>query len=114
MGPTGYNRSWVPFLEQDWPKAEANPKMKFTTNYSGLADPQSLADAPKPGLPTGYTERQYGDELNQFAAGGKTPGFAESDTSGFPEIGSRFRSEMQARTSGRPPSIRALAKQGGY
>ncbi len=41
MGPTGYNRQWVPYFEAQNVQADANPSMNFRTNYGGLADMMS-------------------------------------------------------------------------
>lgn len=110
QGPGGFNRSWVPFFESQNVIADNNnPGMKYKTDYGSLAEnmPTSTSN-----LPTGYTDRRYGQELDAFARGGQAPGFTSDDTSARPGVQSRFVAEMKARLQ--PASLRALAKQGGY
>lgn len=44
MGPSGYNRQWVPFFEAQRAIQDANPDKTFRANYSGLT-PRIAADA---------------------------------------------------------------------
>lgn len=106
-GPTGYARQFVPFFEAQHLQADINPGMTFKTDFGGLSD---LPASPKPGLPPGYTDDRYKRELDTYAGGGAAPGFTDSDSSGFPEVGKRFQSEMSARLA---PSLRSLKRQGG-
>lgn len=64
-------------------------------------------------LPPGYSEDRYKQELDAFAAGGKAPAFAGTDFRSMPEVGERFQREVAQRQQ-QAPSMRALAKQGGY
>lgn len=72
----------------------------------------SAPESPKAGLPPGYTEDRYKQEVDQYVAGGKAPKFTESDFRGFPEVNERFNQEVQSRQRA-APSMRSLAKQGG-
>jgi len=102
----GFAAPWQPFLESLNVIGD-NAGGPVKTDTRSLQVPL----APQPGLPPGYTDDRYASELDTFARGGHAPAFADSDTSGFPEIGRRFQTEMSRRLT---PSMRALAKQGGY
>jgi len=102
----GFAAPWQPFLESLSVIGD-NTGKPVKTDTRSLHVPL----VPRPGLPPGYTDDRYGAELDAFAQGGRAPAFADSDTSGFPEIGRRFQTEMAARLA---PSMRALVKQGGY
>lgn len=104
----GYNSQWTPFFEAQRVIGD-NLGKPVKMNVGSLALPGSN----KPGLPAGYTEGQYGDEVNAFVNGGEAPGFTDSDTSNFPDVGQRLRQEVRARQQ-RAPSMQSLAKQGGY
>lgn len=81
-------------------------------NYKTL----DLPNAPMAGLPPGYTEDRYRQELDDFVRGGPAPAFTASDTRGFPEVQQRFQREIAQRqraSQGQARSLAALAKQGG-
>jgi hypothetical protein len=103
-GPAGWNRQWTPFFESMNVLGDNSGK-----NYELDARTLDTPTAPSAGLPPGYTDDRYNTELNTFAGGGAAPGFASTDTRGFPEIGQRFQTEMKKRAA----SMAALAKQGG-
>lgn len=110
----GFAAPWQPFFESLNVLGENNPDKKVKTDTAAMAGIPMAANqlAPQPGLPPGYTDDRYAGELDTFAHGGRAPAFAESDTSGFPDITKRFHTEMTNRLA--PGSLRALAKQGGY
>lgn len=107
-GPGGWNRPWANLFEA-MHQAAGDKELKVGGSFG-------TQNSPGPGLPPGYTEDRYRAELDAFAAGGKEPGFASSDFSGFPAIGDRFAREVgtrQQQAARQPASIAALARQGG-
>lgn len=109
----GYAAPWQPFFESLDVLGDNNPAKTVKTDTRSIDVPMAANQlAPQPGLPPGYTDARYGAELDTFAKGGRSPAFADSDTSGFPDITKRFHTEMANRLA--PGSMRALAKQGGF
>src|SRR5580765_2746247 len=131
----GFASPWQPFFESLEVVGDNAGKPVKTDTKSLTGIPMAASsEAPRPGLPPGYTDDRYGRELDTFAAGGQAPAFAASDTRGFPDIGRRFQKEMADRLGldtprepaqgsahafapiaplPLPASMRALAKQGG-
>lgn len=102
-GPTGLASSdakgWSDLLNQQTEYFDLIGQPKEVRLGHDLGSTEHYA-----GLPAGYTEDRFVDEVDRFKHGGREPGFARSQN--LPETEARFRRAMAA------PSMAALVKRG--